>query len=300
MVHPNFINTCLFKSISGIIQFYLNYIYVTKLKISNREKIRIENKSELEQREELIVSLTTFPARIDTVWITIETIFDQTILPDRIILWLGEEQFPEGIVTLPKKLLSLQQRGLEIKFRKNLISHTKYFYAIKENPEAIVITVDDDLFYPHDLMRILLNLYKQYPHDIISTSAQEINDDFFLPQSKWNTPHFNHINHKIAKCRILGVSGVLYPPNSLHLDVFNIELMKICPWADDLWLTIMAVINGTKIVRYEFRSNPLCIKNTQKFSLWKGNRSVQKLSNDDQWQNLTEYYKTNLEKVLNK
>ena len=40
-----------------------------------------------------IVSLTSFPARINTAHLAINTLLQQTFKPDRIILWLASEQF---------------------------------------------------------------------------------------------------------------------------------------------------------------------------------------------------------------
>ena len=71
-----------------ITQFWLNGIYRHLLK-KGRNKLHPRQSG-----EEVIVSLTTFPARISTVWITIETIFRQEVMPDRIVLWLAKEQFP--------------------------------------------------------------------------------------------------------------------------------------------------------------------------------------------------------------
>ena len=42
----------------------------------------------------LIVSLTTFPGRINSVHKTISTLLTQTLKPDEVILWLAEAQFP--------------------------------------------------------------------------------------------------------------------------------------------------------------------------------------------------------------
>src|SRR5690554_3260312 len=54
----------------------------------------------------LIVSFTSFPARIKKVHLVVESILRQTVLPHRIILWLSKEQFPTE-KSLPKKLLEL-------------------------------------------------------------------------------------------------------------------------------------------------------------------------------------------------
>lgn len=88
MKNASLVNALVFKVVSLFTQFWLNGIYKQLLK---------NCKNKLQPRksgEEIIVSLTTFPARISTVWITIETIFRQEVMPDRIVLWLAKEQFP--------------------------------------------------------------------------------------------------------------------------------------------------------------------------------------------------------------
>lgn len=92
------------------------------------------------QGEEVIVSLTTFPARINKVYITIETIFQQETLPNRIILWLANKQFPRGLYALPQRLLNMQQKGLEIRFCEDIRSYKKYYYSIKNNPVDVIGT----------------------------------------------------------------------------------------------------------------------------------------------------------------
>ena len=291
MENSSLLNSTILKVVSFVVKFYLNCIYRSLLLLWGAKYTTLPKV----QGEEVIVSLTTFPARINKVYITIETIFQQDTLPNRIILWLANEQFPEGLYALPQRLLNMQQRGLEIKFCEDIRSHKKYYYSIKNNPDSIVITVDDDVFYPKDTLTNLLMMHYQHPYAIICNSAQEIPDDYTLPPSLWNTPHFNRVNNLFGKCRILGISGVLYPAHSLCHDVFNNQLrQKLCPWADDLWLTIMAMLNGTIIQRYEFRSNPLDVLGTQRFNLSRGGdlgySVTQGVTNDDQWHNLITYY----------
>ena len=108
----------------------------------------------------VIVSLTTFPKRINRIWIVIESILNQTIGPDKIILWLSEEQFKD-INDLPSNLLKLTGRGLDIRFvKEDLKSYKKYYYSFKEYPNDIIITVDDDIIYPNNMIANLL-LYHQ-------------------------------------------------------------------------------------------------------------------------------------------
>ena len=55
--------------------------------------------------DELIVSLTTYPARIDTIWMTIDSLMRQTIRPLHLILYLSENEFSNLDGDLPPSLL---------------------------------------------------------------------------------------------------------------------------------------------------------------------------------------------------
>ena len=94
----------------------------------------------------IIVSVTSHPARIREVVLAIRTVYRQTRQPDKVILWLGEEKFPNRYEDLPEELLRLvSEKGLEIRWCEDIGPHTKYFYAFQEYPDALVITIDDDI-----------------------------------------------------------------------------------------------------------------------------------------------------------
>ena len=47
------------------------------------------------------------------------------------------------------------KNGLEIRFVKDIGSYTKAIYAFKEFSESIIVTADDDIFYPKDWLKKL-------------------------------------------------------------------------------------------------------------------------------------------------
>ena len=95
----------------------------------------------------VIASLTTFPERITSVKETIKALLLQTCKPDELVLWLANEQFPEGEQSLPQDLLALKEFGLTIKWCKDIRSYKKLIPALKEYPNDIIITFDDDYYY---------------------------------------------------------------------------------------------------------------------------------------------------------
>lgn len=211
--------------------------------------IRRYKKIDKTPNSNVIVSLTTIPSRIDKIWITIESIMNQSIKPDKIILWLGIELFKN--VSLPKEIINLQSRGLEVRFCEDLFCHTKYYYTLKENIEADIITIDDDIIYPKNMIKNMIKYSEKFPNCIVCNRAHGIlvNDEGEIKKYReweWEVKDFKKSSHYLLQT---GVSGVLYPKGSLHKEVLNKnKFMKLCPKADDLWLKIMAYKNNTKIV----------------------------------------------------
>ena len=54
----------------------------------------------------IIVTLTSFPARVNRLWLVIESLLRQSHKPDMIILWLSKDQF-SNLDLLPRSLLKL-------------------------------------------------------------------------------------------------------------------------------------------------------------------------------------------------
>ena len=57
----------------------------------------------------LIVSLTSFPARIHLVHYAIYSLLRQSLKPNRIVLWLGEDKFPDKENDLPARICGRRQ-----------------------------------------------------------------------------------------------------------------------------------------------------------------------------------------------
>ena len=245
----------------------------------------------------IIVSLTSIPSRLDCIHLSILTLMRQTVKPDRIILYLGIEKCEH--IQLPQKLLRLKKYGLEIIYRSDLMPHTKYFYAITENPDSIVITVDDDILYRKDLVELLMNSYTRYPKAISCFRAKRIKTDAtgaLLPYDQWE-PYCTSIKEPSLELVALGVEGVLYPPHCMSAEAFNLDaIRKYSLRNDDLWLKMMQLLSGTKVVRVPVKSNrKIEIMKAQKIALYKSN--VNKGQNDLYIQNIVSAYNIDIKKI---
>jgi hypothetical protein len=195
--------------------------------------------------------LTSYPARIPRIHYTIISLLQQSIKPDEIILWLGKEQFPNRNNDLPNELIKLLEHGLTIKYCKDIRSYTKLIPALREYPDDVIVTADDDIFYPNNWFELLISSYEQDYTIVHCHRAHKItltpNGDL-CSYNDWKGAVEYEETTTSYKNFMTGVGGVLYPPHTLHPDVTNeSRFMKLAPSADDVWFWAMAVMNGTKI-----------------------------------------------------
>ncbi|WP_203332258.1 glycosyltransferase [Planococcus beigongshangi] len=281
-----------FRKLLNLLIIFLSLTANVWVKIDFKINKKSSGINLLDVRErKVVVSLTTFPARIDTIWISIESIFRQTYKPDIVILWLAKSQFKD-IQSLPHNLKKLQKKGLEIRFCDDLRSHKKYYYAFKEFSKDIIITIDDDVIYPENTIEALIKLHKIYPeyiccnraHLITTTKGNQIKS-----YEEWLQNPLEITDPTEMLCPT-GVSGVLYPPNSVNEEVFNKEsIKKLCFHADDLWLKAMSIINNTKVVKStEFPSEFFVVSSSQKESL--GQINIIQNQNNKQLQAIIKEY----------
>lgn len=255
--------------------YILGFHIRSKIKCKPVENLITEFGLNTEARDEKIVlSLTTFPDRINTVQETIKTLLKQTYKPDAVILWLAEEQFPTKEAELPEDLLKLRDFGLTIKWCNDIKSYKKLIPALKEYPNDIIITFDDDIYYDDDIVENLYKAYKQ--HGCICTNrAGRLK---FTKSSIKALPtaqvYWTKYDDNSSRNTIIGCGGVLYPPNSLAKEVLDEEkFMSVMPTQDDVWFWAMAVLAGTPIrVVSAYDLNIRTVENTQQYGLCKINK----------------------------
>ena len=205
-----------------------------------------------EREERVIVSLTSFPARIHKVYFAIKSLMLQTYKADEIILWLSEGQFPGRV--LPENFKYLTDRGLTIRWCDDLRSHKKYFYALQEQkPDELVITYDDDIIYEKDSIEKLIVSHKQYPDCIICNRGHEIvyDDKGKLTEYKHWSIHSPIGVSEPTKYLVPSTgNGCLYPYGAMPPVTFDWEKAKANAYsADDIWMRFCSLSNGVKVVK---------------------------------------------------
>lgn len=248
------------------------------------------NKKSIENKPKVVVSLTTYPARVGKVHLCIESILRQKCQADMVILWLASSQFPYEN-SIPAELIYLKDKGLTIRYCEDIRSYKKVFYTAQEYPSEIIITADDDTLYPENWLEGLMNEYERNPDCVICYRAHKFSfdGDVIAPYDSWNfqSPGIKGPDDMLIP---IGVGGVLYPPGYFTNVDFNIEVIRnLCPTTDDLWLKAMGFLNGYKAVKVNpYSKEWFTIKNSQKSSLMQTNIGLNQ--NDLAIRKLSEYY----------
>ncbi len=241
------------------------------------------------QREKLVVSLTSYGKRLDTVHIAIKSIMDQSLKPDGIVLYLAEEDSEKEI----RQEEALIKAGLRIvRNVKDLKPHKKYFYAMQEYSEAVIITVDDDTIYDDRLLEDLYIKHLEYPEAVVCRRGHRMRkqDGKIAPYNLWEGCAVSVIPEK--EICATGIGGILYPCGEYRnafLDEKGIWETSLC--GDDLWLKAVELIKGVKV--YAIGERPAkVIEGSQEEALYIENSDHKR--NDVYLNKLQNYFGINL------
>ncbi len=203
-------------------------------------------------KQQVVVSMTSFPAAIAYASQAIRYLLNGSVLPDKLVLYLTFTQFEECGV--PEELIQLAQNNpiFEIRnYDRDIRSYRKLIPALIDFPEAIIVTVDDDVAYHRHMLRDLLEVHARLPHAIIAHRAKRIKIGKPYRQWKkyrWYDFCFKKYHISFANLQT-GVGGVLYPPHSLKKEMMDVELFtQIAPTTDDIWFWAAGVANGYPVV----------------------------------------------------
>lgn len=243
----------------------------------------------------IIVSLTTHSKRIHTVHRVIECIFQQSMRVNKVVLYLGIEEY-QSAHQLPLVLQRQMSRGLEVRFVRDQRSYTKLLPALKEFPEATIITVDDDIFYPLNMIERLVNAHHAHPGAICSLVNRRL---LLNPEGKvgdYNDfPYETVCPEDVVSPLVIpeGFGGVLYPSHSLPDEVFHEEVaLQLASSADDLWLKAMSLMARTPVVKvhshFDFLDEFLVDEDVQDIAL--RNLNLDQDANNRQFKALFAHY----------
>ncbi len=195
----------------------------------------------------LLVSLTSYPARFETLHLTLRSLLRQDVVADETVLWIAHGD----LALLPPKVRELEAEGLTIRGCDDLRSYKKLVFALEENPDAFIITVDDDIFYPPNWLEQLVRAFDPAEPTINCMRGHRVRSDHVGSIALYRTWGWEVRDAEARRPSIdimpTGNGGILYPPGSLHPDVFDREIFQsLAPSADDLWFYWMGRRGGSR------------------------------------------------------
>jgi hypothetical protein len=198
--------------------------------------------------EALVVSLTSYPARIGGVHRVIGAILGQTVLPAKTVLYLADADFPHRRV--PPSLGRLMSERFEIRFAaRDLRSHLKLVPAVADFPGSAIVTCDDDRIYPPGWLARFVEAAAETPGTVLCRRARRIRheDGSPLPYKQWPRVQGDATGLDLLA---LGIGGIYHPPGCLDRRLADPDLIaRLAPTADDIWFKAMTLLTRTPIRR---------------------------------------------------
>lgn len=235
------------------IPFFAGFWYRLTSRLDNfliKKEIIPKHPLNREKRDEIVVaSLTSYPARINSVWLVVKSLLLQTYKPDRVILWLAEEQFPTK--ELPRNLTIMQSYGLEIKWVKDIYGHKKYRVPVMEQTtNEVVITFDDDILYSPKCIERLMAVHKKYPNCLVCERGQTYDDKKECNPGRWKTISDTGVTMPTYSMNPSPGGGCLIPFGAFHPDAVKEDCFRTLAYKnDDLWYMFMCAANKTRMIK---------------------------------------------------
>ena len=213
-----------------------------KSKLQNNSSDIFLNKCYIKYDEKLIVSLTSWTARINYIENTLKILINNFVKPYKIILNLAIEEFPNKNLDLPESILKLLENdNFEINWvEKNNNVFKKLIPTLKKYKEDIIMTVDDDILYPNNMIGNIIKHYKKLGrNNPISYGG---------PTSDWD------INGTIIYSHYGAGSVVKYKYfynklDELYKETTEERVNNGTKCFDDVLYTYAALLNGYKYIR---------------------------------------------------
>lgn len=151
--------------------------------------------------ERIIVSLTTWNERINNIPTVLNTILEQSVKPDHIVLNLAYEEI------IPNNIQSyLDKNHVEVFRTPDTKVYKKLIPTLRRYPNDIVISIDDDWLYPKGMIADFLEIHHTHPDNPISGNRLVYHEMIChcgcasLTKAEYFQPYLDVINNVIPFC----------------------------------------------------------------------------------------------------
>jgi hypothetical protein len=217
---------------------------------------------------EHVISLTSHPARFNTLSQTLNSLLVQRLIAKNIYLNIAQEDLGK----LPDSVKNLASSGLiKINTCEDLGPGKKLIPTLKLERSLPIIVVDDDLIFETDLTLKLMIAHHLSPGTIIASRVHKI---IHTPEGKISAYINWQKNYSLSDGPSMDLfatsgAGTLYKAEFFHSDVTDEKTYtELAFHTDDLWWFIQSKRIGTKTKRLLGQSILNFIDGTQDDGLW--------------------------------
>lgn len=200
------------------------------------------------------ISLTTIRDNLHILEPTLYSLLNQSQRADRIVLYVSVEPYLQDKGILESDIPDwLKELPVEVRFVKNTGPYRKLLPLLEEiwDKDEIIITVDDDTYYNSDLVKTMVQTYKETgacvgcrcTHVGDPTKNEYENLQQALPSDLYNYH--------------TGKGAVLYHPSMFkHKEpqrgILGTEFLELAPTNDDHWFNIWRMYNDIPCIALKF------------------------------------------------
>lgn len=202
----------------------------------------------------IVVSLTTTSERLRFCAQTLLSLFNQSVTPDRIQLWISENPYlrDNGISPDRPEIQEFYDvfPELEIKWTLNTGPYRKLLPALNEcSEDDVVIMVDDDIIYGRDWLRAMLEEHDRFPECSVATRVRKVTYNKLRRATTYTQWQLIREDMTLNEDFIItGAGGVLFRKKFFsNDDLSNLDFLSVCPTADDLWFSRILQKNGVPV-----------------------------------------------------
>jgi hypothetical protein len=236
-----------------------------------------------------IASITTYPARFEYFLKAVKSIDMQSVRSKFLVVNIAKEDMLAAEKDLVRRTKFAYSKRIIFQYVDNLRPLNKLLPTAREFPNETIITFDDDILYPKDRVKTLMNYHQLFPNNPIAyrTRQVEFKGTDPKPYNSWKLSY--HIKGPSPLNFPTSVSGSLYPAGIFSEEFFDTDTYKELSYTnDDIWTYFHMLKNKTPFVKAGNEVKPPDIDGSQATALWRGN--VAKNNNDKMIKDLEKRY----------
>ena len=247
------------------ISFLIILIIYILICIFYRSKQYFDKRGIVSSPNKIIVSLTTIPSRVNNLSLVVDSILNNTIVPDIIYINIPRISSKENKeYEIPEELKLNNKVKINIT-EKDFGPLTKLYPTLLEelDPDSVIICVDDDKEYDDHLIEHLLLASEKYPHSCICISGWN-----YINLGILALPITIPINNMVKNVDILQCyNGVLYKRKFFKDDFDEYINIEECKTTDDISISKYLNNNEIEILSIPYNFKHKDIDNSNSISL---------------------------------